>query len=52
MNVLYLLLLSIGMLSLASRFYSRFVSCWLGEEQDRPTPAVEINDGRGLSSML
>lgn len=46
MNVLYLLLLSMVVLYLASRFYGRLVSRWLGEDRDRPTPATEINDGR------
>jgi carbon starvation protein len=46
MNVLYLLLLSMAILYLASRFYGRLVSRWLGEDSNRPTPAVELNDGR------
>ena len=46
MNVLYLLLLSMAVLYLASRFYGRLVSRWLGEDRDRPTPATEMNDSR------
>jgi len=46
MNVLYLLLLSIIVLYLASRLYGRLVSRWLGLDPNRPTPAVDINDSR------
>ncbi|MEW6411115.1 MAG: carbon starvation CstA family protein [Candidatus Zixiibacteriota bacterium] len=46
MNVLTYLLVAVGCYILAYRFYGRFVARALGECADRPTPAVEINDGK------
>jgi carbon starvation protein len=46
MNVLVALLAAAAVFVLAGRFYSRFISKSLGEEADRPTPAVTCCDGR------
>ncbi|MHB8093652.1 MAG: carbon starvation CstA family protein [Candidatus Aminicenantales bacterium] len=46
MNVLLLLVISVGLLGLAGRYYSRFIARRLGEDPTHPTPAVTINDGR------
>jgi carbon starvation protein len=46
MNVLVALLAAAAVFALAGRFYSRFISKSLGEEADRPTPAVTCCDGR------
>ena len=45
MNVLYLLLLALVLFFLAYRFYGRYLSSRLGINPERPTPAVEFNDG-------
>ncbi|SYZ74837.1 Carbon starvation protein CstA [Candidatus Zixiibacteriota bacterium] len=45
MNVLYLLLLALLIFVIAYRTYGNFISRRLGIEADRPTPAVEKNDG-------
>lgn len=46
MNVLVALLAAAAVFVLAGRFYSRFISKSLGEEADRPTPAMTCCDGR------
>jgi carbon starvation protein len=46
MNVLVPILAGAAVLLLGSRFYGRWVSRRLGVDPQRPTPAVEINDGR------
>lgn len=46
MNVLILLLIPLVLFYLANRFYARYIAKNLGEDPNRPTPAVEINDGR------
>ena len=46
MNVLVFFILAIIILGLGGRFYSRYVAKTIGEEKDRPTPAVAINDGK------
>ncbi|MGB2696746.1 MAG: carbon starvation CstA family protein, partial [Candidatus Zixiibacteriota bacterium] len=46
MNVLVYFLSSLVVFGLAIRFYSRYVSKEIGVNPKRPTPAVEINDGK------
>ncbi len=46
MNVLFYFLVALACFILAYRFYGRFVARAVGEQVDRPTPAVEINDGK------
>lgn len=46
MNILVALVISCVCFAVGVRFYGRTVARWLGEDADRPTPAVEINDGR------
>ena len=46
MTVLLVLLVSAAVLLLAGRYYSRFLARSVGEDPNRPTPAVEINDER------
>ena len=46
MNVLVYFLTSLALFGLAIRFYSKFVSKEIGVNPKRPTPAVEINDGK------
>ena len=46
MNVLVFFILAIIILGLGGRFYSRYVAKTIGEEKDRPTPAVTNNDGK------
>lgn len=46
MNVLVFFILAIIILGLGGRFYSRYVAKTIGEEKDRPTPAVTIDDGK------
>ena len=46
MNVLVYLLLALVCYAVAYRVYGRYVARALGEQPNRPTPAVEINDGR------
>ncbi|MFQ6007353.1 MAG: carbon starvation protein A [Candidatus Zixiibacteriota bacterium] len=46
MNVLIYFLTAIGCYVLGYRFYSRFIARSIGETAGRPTPAVEINDGK------
>ena len=46
MNVLVYLLAAVVCLALAYRFYGRFIARSVGENRARPTPAVEINDGK------
>ncbi len=46
MNVLIYLVIALLCYYLGYRFYARFIARNLGERHDRPTPAVEINDGR------
>jgi carbon starvation protein len=45
MNVGLVMVVSIGILLLGYRFYSRFVARHLGVDPSRPTPATQINDG-------
>jgi carbon starvation protein len=45
-NVLIYFLTAVGCFILAYRFYGRFIARSIGETAGRPTPAVEINDGR------
>ncbi|HVP07852.1 MAG TPA: carbon starvation CstA family protein, partial [Candidatus Acidoferrum sp.] len=46
MNVLVYLFSAIALYLVAYRFYARFISRTLGESDARPTPAVEMQDGR------
>lgn len=46
MNVLILFILALSFFALASRFYSNYIARSLGIDANRPTPAVELNDGR------
>ncbi len=46
MNILAPFLLAVICFSLGYRFYARYISRQIGETPDRPTPAVERNDGR------
>ena len=46
MNVLVYFLIAVAAFGLAYRFYGRFVAGAIGIVTDRPTPAVEINDGK------
>lgn len=46
MNVLVVFLVGAVCFFLAVRFYARYIAKSIGEDEDRPTPAVEINDGR------
>lgn len=46
MNVLAVLLIAIIFFFLASRYYSRYLAKNLGEDPNRPTPAVTCPDGR------
>ncbi|MHB9022630.1 MAG: carbon starvation CstA family protein [Armatimonadota bacterium] len=45
MNILVLFVLAALIFLLASRIYGHLVARWLGEKPDRPTPAVELQDG-------
>jgi len=45
-NVLILFFLALIILGLGSRFYSRYVGRVIGEQRDRPTPAVTLYDGK------
>jgi len=46
MNVLIYFLAAVACYILAYRFYARFIARSIGESAARPTPAVEINDGK------
>jgi len=46
MNILELLLFAIILFILAYRFYARFLARQMGEKPDRPTPAIDKNDGK------
>ncbi len=46
MNVLLVLLAAAAVFLAAGRFYSKYVGRSLGEDPNRPTPAVTRNDGR------
>ncbi|OGC90682.1 MAG: hypothetical protein A2142_01295 [candidate division Zixibacteria bacterium RBG_16_48_11] len=46
MNVIVLFILAIALFFLASRLYSNYIARSLGVDPDRPTPAVQRNDGR------
>ena len=46
MIVLLVLAVSILVLGLGGRFYSRLLARWWGEDPSRPMPATVINDGR------
>lgn len=45
MNILCLFLLALVCFILGYRFYARYIGSRLGEDPNRPTPAVEKNDG-------
>jgi carbon starvation protein len=45
MNILTLFLIALILFILAYRFYARYIAKNLGEDPNRPTPAVEQNDG-------
>ena len=46
MNVLVYLFGAAIFFILAFRFYGRYVAREIGEDKDRPTPAVQVNDGK------
>jgi len=46
MNVLVYFLSALAIFGLAIRFYSSYVSRQIGVDPKRPTPAVQINDGK------
>jgi carbon starvation protein len=46
MNVLFYFLSALVFFVIAYRFYGRFIARAIGEDKNRPTPAVEINDGK------
>ncbi len=46
MNILIYLLVAIILYSLAYRFYGRYLARAVGEDDNRTTPAVQVNDGR------
>ncbi|MEW5993943.1 MAG: carbon starvation CstA family protein [Candidatus Zixiibacteriota bacterium] len=46
MNVLVYFLAALACYVLGYRFYGRFIARQVGVKADRPTPAVEINDGK------
>ncbi len=46
MSVLLVVVVTVVVLSLGARFYAPVIARVLGEQADRPTPAVLINDGR------
>jgi len=46
MNVSILALVALPLFFLAFRFYSRYLSKRYGEDPNRPTPAIEFNDGK------
>jgi carbon starvation protein len=46
MNVLFYFLTAIVCFVLAYRFYGRFIAQAIGEDKNRVTPAVELNDGK------
>jgi carbon starvation protein len=46
MSILLILLAAGGLLLLGGRFYARVIARTLGEQPDRATPAVTLNDGR------
>ena len=46
MNVLTYFLTALVLYILAYRFYGRFIARSIGEKKGRPTPAVELNDGK------
>jgi len=45
MNILSLFLIALILFILAYRFYARYLAKQMGENPNRPTPAVEKNDG-------
>lgn len=46
MNILIYFFTALGCFVLAYRFYGKFIAHAIGLEENRPTPAVEINDGK------
>lgn len=46
MNILWFFLVAILLMTLGYRYYSRYIAKILGEDKNRPTPAVELNDGK------
>jgi len=46
MNVLFYFFTALISFILAYRFYCRFIARAIGEDKNRPTPAVELNDGK------
>ncbi len=51
MTVLLLVLVSIVVLVLGGRFYSRFLARSIGEDPTRKTPATTKNDGADYSGF-
>lgn len=46
MNVLFVLIVAAAVFAVAGRLYSRYIGRSIGEDPDRPTPAVSRCDGR------
>ncbi|MCX7725298.1 MAG: hypothetical protein N2053_00465 [Chitinispirillaceae bacterium] len=46
MNILWLFFAAIFLMWLGYRYYSRYIAKILGEDKNKTTPAVEINDGK------
>jgi len=46
MNVLLVFAISLAVFYVGAKLYGPLTAKWLGEDPSRPTPAVEINDGR------
>lgn len=46
MNILFIFLVSLVIFVFGIKVYGRLAARWLGEDLSRPTPAVEINDGK------
>ena len=46
MNIIVLFLVAIGLFLIAGRVYPRYISRVYDSDDRRPTPAVELHDGR------
>ncbi|OGL43550.1 MAG: hypothetical protein A2161_19340 [Candidatus Schekmanbacteria bacterium RBG_13_48_7] len=46
MNIIWLVLIPAPLFFLAYRYYSGYIARSFGEDSSRPTPSVELNDGR------
>ena len=46
MNIIFLFLVAIGLFLIAGRTYPRYISRVYDVDDRRPTPAVELHDGR------